>query len=257
MGAILWHIGVSHYNEKARWALDYKGIPYELRSPMPGFHRAQALLLTRGRHDRLPVLRLDGRTIGDSTAIIAALEEHRPDPPLYPADPADRARALEIEDRYDEELAPLLRRFMWHHTLGDTDATLQAVAPNASEARKRFMRTITPAASRMVRRDFDINDATAAAALDGIRAAMDRLEEELGDRDYLVGDSFTVADLTAAALFTPLVAPRERPFAPERMAPVLMDARAELEARPGGRWVFEMYARHRGAPVALAAAPSR
>ena len=33
--------------------------------------------------------------IGDSTAIIAALEDFRPDPPLYPADPADRARALE------------------------------------------------------------------------------------------------------------------------------------------------------------------
>ena len=74
MSVVLWHIEISHYNEKARWALDYKGIPYELRTPMPGAHRLTALRVTRGKHDRLPVIELDGRRIGDSTAIIEALE---------------------------------------------------------------------------------------------------------------------------------------------------------------------------------------
>jgi glutathione S-transferase len=83
----------------------------------------------------------------------------------------------------------------------------------------------------------------------GIRAAMDRLEAELAGNDYLVGDAFTVADLTGAALFTPLLAPAERRWAPKRLAPILMAAREELDARPGGRWVHEMYARHRGAAV--------
>ncbi len=95
MTAVLWHIEVSHYNEKVRWALEHKGIPYELRTPMPGTHRLTALRLTRGRHDRLPILELEGRRIGDSTAIIAALEEHRPEPRLYPDEPAERERALE------------------------------------------------------------------------------------------------------------------------------------------------------------------
>jgi len=27
VGVFLWHVKISHYNEKARWALDYKGIP--------------------------------------------------------------------------------------------------------------------------------------------------------------------------------------------------------------------------------------
>jgi glutathione S-transferase len=249
VSAVLWHIPISHYNEKARWALDYKAIAYELRAPMPGLHRVRALTLTRGRHQRLPILDLDGRRVADSTAIIAALEEHTPEPPLYPADAGELERALALEDHFDEELAPLIRRFMWHHTLGDTDATLAAVAPNAGEARKRVMRLVAPGASRMVRRDFEIDDETAAAALDGIRSAMDRLEAELGSREYLVGDSFTVADLTAAALFTPLLAPAERPWAPKRLAPILMAVREELDARPGGRWVHEIYARHRGAPV--------
>jgi glutathione S-transferase len=74
---------------------------------------------------------------------------------------------------------------------------------------------------------------------------MDRLEAELGPSGHLVGDAFTVADLTAAALFTPLLAPRQRPYAPPTLAPPLQELREELEARSGGAWVHETYARHR------------
>ena len=92
MSAVLWHIPVSHYNEKVRWALDLKGVAAERRAPPPGLHMAIALWLTRGRNKTFPVLELDGRAIGDSTAIIAALEERYPEPALYPAADADRRR---------------------------------------------------------------------------------------------------------------------------------------------------------------------
>jgi len=69
MQPTLWHITISHYSEKARWALDYKSIPYRLRAPVPGAHIPVALWLTYGRHYTLPVLDLGGERIGDSTAI--------------------------------------------------------------------------------------------------------------------------------------------------------------------------------------------
>jgi glutathione S-transferase len=246
MAPILWHLEVSHFSEKARWALDYKRVVHERRTPLPGLHRLTALALTRGAHDRLPVLGLEGRRIGDSTAIIAALETHRPDPPLYPGDPERRRRALALEEHFDEQLAPRLRRLFWHHTLGDTEATLRAAMPSAGPARRRVMRVLAPVAVPIVRRDYDVREATAADALEGVRAALDRVERELGGGDYLVGDSFTIADLTAAALFTPVLAPPQRPYAPDEPAPALLELRAELSARPGGAWVAEMYARHRG-----------
>ena len=249
MTNVLWHIEISHYNEKARWALDFKRIPYELRTPLPGLHRARALALTRGRHQRLPILDLDGRRVADSTAIIAALEELQPDPPLYPADPGERRRALELEDWFDEELGPRMRRLIWHHTLDDADATVEAVMPNAGAGRKRLMRMMAPIARPAVRHDYGVGDASAAEALAGLRGAMDRIEQELAGAEYMVGGAFSVADLTGAALFTPLLAPPERPYAPKDMAPGILEVREELAARPGGRWVAEMYARHRGAPV--------
>ena len=216
---VLWHIEVSHYNEKARWALDYKGIPYSSRVPMPGLHRVSALVATRGKHQRLPVVEIDGRRIGDSTAIIAALEKHTPEPPLYPADPEARRRALELEDWFDEELAPELRRFVWHHTLADTDVVAQTLFSRPSPVRERFLRAGAPVArvpgAARLRRD---HAESADRGREAVRAAMDRLESEVGVSGYLVGDGFTVADLTAASLFTPLLTPPERPYAPTAFA---------------------------------------
>ena len=47
-----------------------------------------------------------------------------------------------------------------------------------------------------------------------MRAALDRLEAELQPSGYLVGERFSVADLTAAALLAPVVLPPEFPYRP-------------------------------------------
>jgi len=103
---LLWHIPLSHYSEKVRWALDYKGIAHRRRVLGPDY--LIQVWLTTGQ-GKLPVLWLGGQSIADSTRIIAALERHYPEPPLYPRDPARRQRALMLEDDLDETLGPALR----------------------------------------------------------------------------------------------------------------------------------------------------
>jgi glutathione S-transferase len=233
-----------------RWALDYKRVPYELRTPLPGTHRLAVLRLTRGSHQRLPVAEIDGRRVWDSTAILEALEAYRPDPPLYPSDPGDRARALELEDYFDEELAPRVRRLLWHYTLPDSEATIDTILPDSGAVRRGVLRGIAPIARRVVRRDYGVDQAGADEAIAGIRSAMDLVESEVNGGDYLAGESFSVADLTGAAMFTPLLAPEGRPWAPKTLVPEAQAIREELEARPGGAWVQRMYELHRGVPVA-------
>ena len=80
---LLWHLKVSSYNEKARWALDYKEFPHTRRASEPGRHTLVAKRLAGTR--TFPILVIDGKTIPDSTRIIEELERRRPDPPLYPA----------------------------------------------------------------------------------------------------------------------------------------------------------------------------
>ena len=50
------------------------------------------------------LVRDGGEVVADSTRIIERLEAVQPDPPLYPADPAERRRALELEELFDEEI---------------------------------------------------------------------------------------------------------------------------------------------------------
>jgi glutathione S-transferase len=103
---LLWHIPLSHYSEKVRWALDYKGIAHRRRVLGPDYLIRVWRATGQGK---LPVLWLDGRAIADSTRIIAALEERHPEPPLYPRNTVARQRALALEDDLDETLGSALR----------------------------------------------------------------------------------------------------------------------------------------------------
>jgi glutathione S-transferase len=259
---VLWQIKVSHYNEKARWALDYKGVPHKRRAPMPLFGSAPAAWLMT-RRPTFPVLRLDGEAIGDSTRIIGALEARYPDPRLYPADPAERARALELEDFFDEQLAPYVRRYGWFHMSQHPHAFFLTAFPDSSPLKRALLRPGALPTTAAVRRRYGITEASAEEARGKVLAAMDRIEAEIGPSGYLVGDSFSVADLAAAALSTPFVRPPERQYLPPELPPEPLRAFGdELTARPAGQWVLDMYRRHRSVSAelkrgAVAPAPPR
>jgi glutathione S-transferase len=249
---ILWHLKVSNYNEKARWALDYKGIPHIRRAAVPGRHAKLAQRLTGER--TLPVLVLDGEAIGDSTRIIEALERRQPEPPLYPADPTERREALELEDFFDEELGPYSRLLALHRMLPEPELMLSAFTPDLQGGRRVAARAIYPLIRRRVVADFGIDERSVALAEGKCRGACERLQVELGPSGYLVGDRFTVADLTLAALLAPLVAPEQFPYPqPQRGHPRLADVRDLLEERAAGEWTREIYARHRGESAEISA----
>ncbi len=93
-----------------------------------------------------------------------------------------------------------------------------------------------------------IDDAAIEAAPKAIEAGLSRIEAERGSAGYLVGDAFSVADLTAASLLAPLVGPPQLQYPPARdLGPEIGRYRDALSQREGFRWVLEMFARHRGA----------
>ena len=245
----LWHINVSHYSEKVRWALAWKDVQHRRRAPIPSTHMAIALWLTRGRQATFPVLTLDGRQIGDSTAIIAALEERFPDPPLYPANPEQRQRALELADFFDEELGPPIRQLVWHELSNDTDRFALIMERTSPPALARFSKASARYGRVFTALRFSAGSGKAAERSRAqVLAALDRLDAELeaGGGEYLVGDSFTVADLTAASLFYPLVVPEGAPLPPDQPMPEEYERfREPLRERPGFKWVAEMFRRHR------------
>ena len=241
---VLWHLKVSHYNEKARWALDHKRVPHIRRAAIPGRHAKIAMRLGAGT--TFPVLELDGDVIGDSTVIIRELERRYPEPPLYPDDPAERRRALEIEDFFDEELGPYLRLLVLEHMLPDPWLLLGAFTPDLSAPRRWTARAMYPLIRRQVTRDFGIDRASVDEAWAKCELACERLADDRGPSGYLVGDAFSVADLTVAALLSPVVAPERFPYPqPQRDHPRLADLRRMIDRRGGLEWARWIYAHHR------------
>lgn len=255
----LWQIPISHYSEKARWALTWKGVEHRRRAPQPPFHMLAALWLTRGRHHTFPVLSIDGRGISDSTAILAELERRYPEPALYPADPAERSRALALEEFFDEELGPDIRLLAWHEFGNDRERFGELMGRALPGSLTRLSRPMASFARAYTGLRFRVRSPGAAEhARAKVLAALDRLEAELGDREYLVGESFGVADLTAASLFYPLVQPEGGPIPPEQQpAEGFERFRQPLRERRGFQWVAETYRRHRRQRNAAPAAQGR
>ncbi len=248
---VLWQFAASHYAEKARWALDYKHVPHIRRSLMPGPHVPRIKRMTG--QTAVPVLELGGAIISDSTRIIEAIEKAYPDPPLYPADREARERALELENYFDEELGPYIRQWGYFMLLPYSSTITALFTSQAGVGKRLFMRVIFPLVRPLMRSKMKVYPAEAGAARDKTVAAMDRIARDLQPSGYLVGNGFTVADLTAAALLWPLVMPKEFPYPlPAALPAPLAQARAQLAEHPALKWAAGIYAKHRGKSAALA-----
>jgi glutathione S-transferase len=250
---VLWHLEISHYNEKARWALDYKGVEHVRRAVTPGLQELTARRLRAGR--TVPILEMNGRAIGDSARIIEKIERRWPDPPLYPADIKERSRALDLEGYFDEECGPDARRVLFNDNLVEPE-TFLAMFYGANRPRVGLLETLTPLLLQVVKWRFQIRPDTVEQSREKVRAAFDELEAQVGPSGYLVGESFTVADLTAASILGLIVVPPEFPYIkvhPDERTAQFRRFRDSLKGRPGFKWVEDMYARHRGTSAEVAA----
>jgi glutathione S-transferase len=235
----------SHYNEKARWALDFKSVPHKRISYLPGPHAA-AMRKLAGTTET-PVLKIGGLVIAGSAAIIDALEANYPDPPLYPADPEQRREALALQSWFDEEVGPGIRRALFAELTQELGYLCKLFASEKPLHTRLFYRAALPIARGTIKASMSINEPGAVEA--GYRvtqAALDRVAAQVGSSGYLVGDSFSVADLTAAALLAPACNPPH----PDMEFPLPRPARIDAwfgrwAGHPGAQWVRTIYRKHR------------
>src|ERR1700690_493832 len=99
---------LSPYVRKVLVLLDLKGIAYEIDPIVPFFGDERFSAISPLR--RIPVLIDDRVTLSDSSVIAQYLEERHPQPPLYPADIAARARARWLEEFADTRMGEV---FIW------------------------------------------------------------------------------------------------------------------------------------------------
>ncbi len=237
----------SPYNEKARWALDFKRLPHRRRSLLPGPHMGVVKRLT-GRTET-PVLVHDGSALDGSARILEWLEAQYPTPALLPADAAQRAEALRIQRWFDDDLTPRMRRAVLDALLQQPAMFARVFADGAPALKRWAYACIVPLAAPLVRKGNGITGPEAVE--DGHRAAaegFDFVAARAAATGYLCGDSFSIADLTAAATLAVFVKPANSPMAsPQPVGASFQALIARYAKHPGADWVRRIYAGHRGA----------
>lgn len=242
MTITLYQFQLSHFCEKARWALDYKNIDYETRNLLPGFHAAT----TKKLCDRssVPVLVHNGNAKQDSVKIISYLDEAFPENPLTPQNPELRGQAMEWERYADKEIGPAVRLCFYHLALDHPSLVTSLFTQGGPWYGKYLFRIIFAKLRVKMRALMKINEQTYQSSLNTVDNTADKLVEHINGRDYIVGDAFSRADLAIAALFAPLCQPAKYALVWPQEYP---DSLKELFDRYKDRldWVSQIYEKHR------------
>lgn len=189
---LLLQFSTSHYCRKARLALGYKKISYQVENLTPGAHAFKLRPLTG--LTTLPVLlpQLEGNpdAIADSTQILKFLDRCFPDPPLVPSDRPLQLDAWMLEDWLDESIGTATR-FVYYHF-------------RASEGKSIDPSLSSQLVIQIVIRQYGINPRSVQLAAERLSRALEVLSQRWQESPYLVGDRLSVADIAAAALLSPL-----------------------------------------------------
>ncbi|MBI4898161.1 MAG: glutathione S-transferase family protein [Actinobacteria bacterium] len=241
-------IPISHYCEKARWALDRARVDYREERHLQLFHHWYAKRVGGGF--TTPVLVLpDGRAIGQSSEILRWTDAVSTSPgPLYPEPIASRVAAT--ERWLDLTLGPDGRAWMYEQVLPHKEIAgaygLDGVPPLERRAFDLMFKALGPYIRARVSASGASTDISRVyGVFDEVAARLD------ADGPYLCGDQFTAADLTFAALSAAVLLPRRYgvTLPPDDVLPpeMLVHVR-RLREHPAGRFAQRVIGEHRPPP---------
>lgn len=242
----LYQFPLSLYCEKTAWNLDAKQLAHETVNLVPGPHMLTAWRLAGIR--TLPVLQDGDVHVGDSTRIALHLEGSCPHPALLPEDPQQRADVLALEQHFDD-IGEHVRRCVW--SLAVDSPRVHDIFFHGYRTRITWLeKLLRPVLRQMIRRTFDVYPARVNASWEQVMRTLDELEQRLKGNTgaYLVGNTFTLADLTAAAMLAPLIGPEESPWPDHHVTDGNTEQRQLFRNRVAGAWVLRIYREHRRLP---------
>ncbi len=241
-------ISISHFCEKARWALDRLAIPYIEERHVPLIHRLATSRSGGGK--TVPVLVTEAGAFGDSTDIINYIDPLAPaTKKLYPADAQLRGEVEKLEDLFDTQLGPSTRVWFYFYMLDNRELMLKLFGAGVEPVEQELFAIVFPSIQEAMRRGMNITAEFATAAQDTIKRSFETVSGMLADgRTYLVGDSFSAADLTFACLAAPVVWPSEYGAWLPELSEIPGEMQAvieELRETPAGKYALRLFREER------------
>ncbi len=246
-------IPISHYCEKARWALERAGISYREERHVQGVHQIEAWRAGGGK--TVPVLVTPERVLRESADILAWVDECTPsEHRLFPADAAARSEVESLCRRLDLELGPRGRRLMYVHMFTAPELALDFNNQGVPRWEDRMIRAGWPVAQWFVGRALGIAPGIEVHDEAAVWRELDFVARLRADgRPFLCGERFTAADLTFAALAAPMVVPPVYGVPlpqPEVLPPVMATLVRRAREHPAGAYAMALFEEYRVQAVA-------
>ena len=237
----------SHYSEKARWALDRVALPYREEPHVPLLHR---LATTRNGGGSVPVLVHGPSRFVDSTGIVVHADAVGGGDLLYPRDATLRREVEALEERFDEELGPHTRRWAYAQLLPEPNLLRPVMSRGVPWFEASLLPVMMPWVLSLIRSRLRITPESAYRSIERVWGIFREVGERLGDgRRFLVGERFTAADLTFAALAAPVLFPADCRAAYPKLDIVPAAMREEalrLRDTDAGRFALQLFLHQRG-----------
>jgi glutathione S-transferase len=235
----------SHYCEKARWALDHKGIPYERVSIMPGLHIRRLKKIVPGTS--VPVL-LDGDTaIQGSSSIIDYLDREFPESGLTPTDESEKKECRRLEEEFDQCFGVHLRRTLYFHLLPHPAFVRHCFMSRSPWYERWMFAAAYPLLRSRVAEVYGVHREEVEQGLAEMMRSLDHWDAILLPGKFLVGDRFSRADLSLASMlyFAGLPTEFESPWPRATPTSAVEALLQSLADRPTILWVESIYRSHR------------
>jgi glutathione S-transferase len=241
-------IPISHYCEKARWALERAGMEYREERHVQGIHQLAARRAGGAR--TVPVLVTPQGAIGESADILAWVDDRiEPELRLFPADAGERREVLALCARLDERFGPSGRRLMYVHMLAHKQLMLRFNNAGVPAWEDRAIRWGWPVITGFARRVLAITPGVEVEDERVVWRELDFVAGLLADgRPYLAGERFGAPDLTFAALAAPVIVSPDYGVAlpqPGQLPPQPAALVRRAREHPAGAFALRMIAEQR------------
>jgi glutathione S-transferase len=192
-GLHLFHFVMSNCSQRVRLALEEKGLAWTSHHMnLPANEHVSEDYQRINPNGVVPTLVHDGRVVLDSNDILRYLDEHFPDPPLRPSDPAARAvieAQIEASSAFQSVIKVLSHELLFRpfRTVSEEELLLFEEKHNDASLASWL---------RDYAEEGPAWKARVEEAQRGLNGVLDKLEKTLGESPWLSGDAFGLADIS-------------------------------------------------------------
>ncbi|HXJ36660.1 MAG TPA: glutathione S-transferase family protein [Candidatus Eisenbacteria bacterium] len=192
---VLYDHPASPCARRVRIALIEKGLAWRSRViDLEHMEQKSPWYLALNPNGIVPTLQHGARVVWESNVITEYVDDVFPGPKLYPSDAWERAQA-KMWQAFELEMAKEFRPLLYHRLMGPMKRSVSRDEALATARRH----TTDPAHLEWTARVYDgevVTEAEAARLTALLYGRLRTLEERLEGRAFLVGDAFSIADVS-------------------------------------------------------------